>query len=150
MDSRQRAKATYYRRAVEKKTGDMLQRGFSAPCLMRCHYDEFPQAQPQDITKDLRALTRRAERRCHGVRYMAYAAKDPATGAPCLHVLIDLPRADCREISRLWRGGRVDLLQPNREQIEEFARSARALLDDETRLFHRVLFISRSAYQMPA
>ena len=150
MKTQKEIKAAYYRRTVEKKINNILQRDFPAPCLMRCFYDERPQVQPQQIINDLRALIRRADRRRPGVRYMAYVIQDQETGAPCLNVLINLPRADCREVARLWRGGRLDLLQPDRSQLEEFTRCARALLDDETRLFPRPLFLSRSVSQFPA
>ena len=151
MNAQQRAKATYYRRGVEKKIGDILQRDFPSPCLLQCSYDQRPQVQPQEIINDLRAFVRRAERRRPGVRYMAFVTRDRETGAPCLHVLVNLPGADCRAAAApFFRCGRVDLLQPDAEQLAEFSRSARALLDDETRIFPRPLFLSRSVSQMPA
>ena len=151
MNAQQRAKAAYYRRGVEKKIENILQRDFPAPCMLRCSYEQRPQVQPQEIINDLRAFVRRAERRRPGVRYMAFVTREPETGAPCLHVLVNLPGTDCRDAAApFFRCGRVELLQPDAGQLEEFSKMARALLDDETRIFPRPLFLSRSASQMPA
>lgn len=151
MNAQQKAKAAYYRRGLEKKIGNILQRDFPSPCLLRCLYSERPAVQRQEIINDLRAFIRRAERRRPGVLYMAYVTRDQGTGAPCLHVLVNLPAADCRAAAApFFRCGCVDLLQPDAAQMAEFSRCARALLDDETRLFPRPLFLSRSISQMPA
>lgn len=81
---------------------------------------------------------------------MAFVAQDPDAGALCLSILLDLPRGDCREVSRLWRGGRVDLLQPDGEEVKAFSRRALALLDDEERIFPRPVLLSRSASSLPS
>lgn len=145
MNAQQRAKAAYYRRGVGRKIENILQRDFCASCLLRCHYSERTQVQPQEIINDLRAFVRRAKRRRQGVRYMAYATRDAETGAPCLQILVNIPRADCRAAAApFFRSGCVDLLQPDAEQLADFSRCALALLDDDTRIFSRPLFMSRS------
>lgn len=151
MNAQQKAKSTYQRRGWEKKIKDILTREFPAPCLLQCLYSEHPQAKPQEIINDLRAFVRRADRRSQDVRYMAYVTRDMETGAPCLHILVNLPAADCRAAAApFFRCGGVNLIQPDIAQLADFSRCACDLLADKNRIFPRPLFLSRSIYQMPA
>ena len=142
MKTQKEIRSDYYRRGVEKNLFSLLE-SFSNPMLLRCSYNEQPYKQQQEIRNDYRALLRRATRLHSNVNYIAFVTPNN-DGVLALNVLIDLCREDCFKITRLWYGGKVEIIQPNETTLENFIRGGVSLLSDPARIFQQPLIISRT------